>query len=98
MELSKRLKEHAVKISGKEQLVMNMFAKALEIIPRTIADNAGLDSLELINKLRNRHRKQLLNQIREENRTYTKASISTKELLIIKRALSGNLSWLRSTL
>lgn len=57
MELSKRLKEHAVKISGKEQLVMNMFAKALEIIPRTIADNAGLDSLELINKLRNRHHK-----------------------------------------
>ena len=57
MELSKRLKEHAVKISGKEQLVMNMFAKALEIIPRTIADNAGLDSLDLINRLRNKHRK-----------------------------------------
>ena len=57
MELSKRLKEHAVKISGKEQLVMNMFSKALEIIPRTIADNAGMDSLDLINKLRNRHRK-----------------------------------------
>lgn len=55
MELSKNLREHAVKISGKEQLVMNMFAKALEIIPRTIADNAGLDSLDLINKLRNRH-------------------------------------------
>ena len=29
MELSKELKEHAVKIAGKEQLVMNMFAKAL---------------------------------------------------------------------
>lgn len=57
MELSKRLKEHAVKISGKEQLVMNMFSKALEIIPRTIADNAGMDSLDLINKLRNRHRR-----------------------------------------
>lgn len=56
MELSKSLKENAVKVSGKEQLVMNMYAKALEIIPRTIADNAGLDSLDLINKLRNRHR------------------------------------------
>jgi len=54
------LKEHSVKISGKEQLVMNMFAKALEIIPRTIADNAGLDSLDLINKLRNRHRKLII--------------------------------------
>ena len=39
---------------------MNMFAKALEIIPRTIADNAGLDSLDLINKLRNRHRTSFL--------------------------------------
>lgn len=42
-------------VSGKEQLVMNMFAKALEVIPRTIADNAGLDSLDIINRLRNRH-------------------------------------------
>lgn len=57
MELSKRLKEHAVSVSGKEQLVMNMFAKALEIIPRTIADNAGMDSLDLINKLRSKHHK-----------------------------------------
>lgn len=69
MELSKRLKEHAVKISGKEQLVMNMFSKALEIIPRTIADNAGMDSLDLINKLRNRHRKKwlILDKGGEEN-------------------------------
>ncbi len=95
MELSKRLKEHAVKISGKEQLVMNMFAKALEIIPRTIADNAGLDSLELINKLRNRHRNLLLNQIKEETRTYSKASTSTKESQTTRKASSGNLCWSR---
>ena len=72
---------------------MNMFAKALEIIPRTIADNAGLDSLELINKLRSRHRKHLLNQIKEETKTYSKVLISMKELQIIKRALSGSLFW-----
>jgi T-complex protein 1 subunit eta len=34
---------------------MNMFAKSLEIIPRTIADNAGLDSLDIINVLRAKH-------------------------------------------
>lgn len=34
---------------------MNMFAKSLEVIPKTIADNAGLDSLDIINKLRHRH-------------------------------------------
>ena len=60
MELSKSLKENAVQVSGKEQLVMNMYAKALEIIPRTIADNAGLDSLDLINKLRNKQRNKSL--------------------------------------
>ena len=55
MELSKGLKEYAVEVSGKEQLVMNMFAKSLEVIPKIIADNAGLDSLDIINKLRHKH-------------------------------------------
>jgi len=32
--------------------MVNAFAKALEIIPRTIAENAGLDSIEVMNKLR----------------------------------------------
>lgn len=32
-----------------------MFAKSLEIIPKVIADNAGLDSLDIINKLRHKH-------------------------------------------
>ncbi len=34
---------------------MNAFAKALEVIPRTIADNAGLDSILVLNKLRQKH-------------------------------------------
>lgn len=63
MELSRGLKRHAVGIAGKEQLVMNMFAKALEVIPRTIADNAGLDSLDIINKLRTVHCTSFLTQI-----------------------------------
>lgn len=32
-----------------------MFAKSLEIIPKIIADNAGMDSLDIINKLRHKH-------------------------------------------
>ena len=55
VELSCHLKDKAVEISGKEQLVANMFAKSLEVIPKTIADNAGLDSLDIINKLRHKH-------------------------------------------
>lgn len=90
MELSKRLKEHAVKVSGKEQLVMNMFAKAMEIIPRTIADNAGLDSLDLINKLRSRHRKYCFTQTREAKKISIKESISTTGSPTIKIHLCGN--------
>jgi len=37
------------------QLVVNSFAKALEVIPRTIADNAGLDAIHVLNKLRHKH-------------------------------------------
>lgn len=55
IELSCYLKEKATDIEGKEQLVVSMFAKSLEVIPKTIADNAGMDSLDIINKLRHRH-------------------------------------------
>lgn len=55
LELSRYLRYHSRTISGKLQLVVNSFAKALEVIPRTIADNAGIDSLEVLNKLRQKH-------------------------------------------
>ncbi len=55
LELSRHLLHHARSISGKQQLVVNAFAKALEVIPRTIADNAGLDAIAVLNKLRQKH-------------------------------------------
>ena len=55
MELSKLLRKHAMKTVGKEQIIYNAFAKSLEIIPRTIAQNAGLDSNKVMNKLRQKH-------------------------------------------
>lgn len=55
MELSKFLREYSRTISGKQQLVINGFAKALEVIPRTLAENAGYDSVELLNRLRQKH-------------------------------------------
>jgi T-complex protein 1 subunit eta len=35
--------------------VVKAFAKALEVIPRTLADNSGLDSTNILNKLRQKH-------------------------------------------
>jgi T-complex protein 1 subunit eta len=55
MELSRFLREYLRKISGKQQLVINGFAKALEIIPKTLAENSGMDSTDVLNKLRQKH-------------------------------------------
>jgi T-complex protein 1 subunit eta len=55
LELSAFIRDHAYSIPGKLQLVMAAFAKALEIIPRQICDNAGLDSTDILNKLRMKH-------------------------------------------
>lgn len=55
MELSKLLRLHSREVKGKEQLIISAFAKSLEIIPRTLAENAGLDSNEVMNRLRQKH-------------------------------------------
>jgi len=55
MELSKLLRLHSREVKGKEQLIINAYAKSLEIIPRTLAENAGLESNEVMNKLRQKH-------------------------------------------
>ncbi|KAJ7103026.1 chaperonin Cpn60/TCP-1 family [Mycena belliarum] len=55
MDLSAYIRKHALSIPGKQQLIMTAFAKALEVIPRQICDNAGLDSTDILNKLRMRH-------------------------------------------
>lgn len=55
MELSRHLREHSRTIHGKEQLLINAYAKALEVIPRQLCDNAGFDSTDILNKLRQKH-------------------------------------------
>lgn len=55
MELSKYLHEESRKIPGKIQMIINVFAKALEVIPRQLADNGGLDSTDVLNQLRKAH-------------------------------------------
>jgi len=55
MELSKYLRDYSRTIAGKEQLLIGAFAKALEIIPRQLCDNAGFDATNILNKLRQKH-------------------------------------------
>mmetsp|Transcript_230 Transcript_230/g.510 ORF Transcript_230/g.510 Transcript_230/m.510 type:complete len:563 (-) Transcript_230:41-1729(-) len=55
MELSRYLREYARTISGKQQLVINYFARALEVIPMTLAQNSGADGTRILNQLRQKH-------------------------------------------
>ncbi len=55
--ISKGLKEFADSISGREQLAIAAFAEALEVVPRTLAENAGLDSIDALVDLRAAHEK-----------------------------------------
>eukprot|EP01095_Lingulamoeba_sp_RSL-Kostka_P012855 TRINITY_DN517_c1_g1_i1.p1 TRINITY_DN517_c1_g1~~TRINITY_DN517_c1_g1_i1.p1 ORF type:complete len:558 (-),score=228.73 TRINITY_DN517_c1_g1_i1:225-1898(-) len=55
MEISKYLRKYSRTIHGKQQLIINAFAKALEVIPQQLSINAGLDSTTILNKLRQRH-------------------------------------------
>jgi chaperonin GroEL (HSP60 family) len=53
--IAKGLKEYAETISGREQLAVMAFADALEVVPRTLAENAGLDSIDSLVDLRAAH-------------------------------------------
>ncbi len=57
IEMSKKLKDYAESISGREQLAVTAFAEALEIVPKTLAENAGLDSIDSLVDLRAAHEK-----------------------------------------
>ena len=56
-EVSKQLREYAVQIGGRAQLAVEAFAKSLEIIPRTLAENAGLEQIDILVNLRSAHEK-----------------------------------------
>ncbi|RLG97843.1 thermosome subunit, partial [Candidatus Bathyarchaeota archaeon] len=57
-ELAKHLREYAREIGGREQLAIEAFADALEVVPKTLAENAGLDSLDIMVSLRAEHEKE----------------------------------------
>jgi thermosome len=54
-EVSRRLRKFSEKFSGREQLAIIAFANALEVVPRTLAENAGLDPIDILVELRAAH-------------------------------------------
>jgi thermosome len=57
VEVAKGLREYAGRVSGREQLAILEFANALEAIPRTLAENTGLDPIDVLIELRAAHEK-----------------------------------------
>src|SRR6266566_2883460 len=55
IELSKRLREYAIKVGGREQLAIRAFAEALESIPVAIAQNAGINPIDILVDLKSKH-------------------------------------------
>ena len=56
-EIAKVLRSYATKVGGREQLAVEAFADSLEIVPKTLAENAGLESIDILVGLRAAHEK-----------------------------------------
>ncbi len=56
-ELALALRNYSMTVGGREQMAIESFANALEIIPRTLAENAGLDPINMILEMRTAHKK-----------------------------------------
>ncbi len=57
IELALQLRRFAESLSGREQLAVVSFAEAVEIIPKTLAENSGLDPIDLLTELKSQHDK-----------------------------------------
>ena len=57
VELALRLRAYASTVGGREQLAIEAFANAMEVIPKTLAENAGLDQIDSLVALRSQHEK-----------------------------------------
>ncbi|MDK2892340.1 thermosome subunit alpha [Methanohalophilus sp.] len=55
IEVALQLQDYAASLSGREQLAVKAFAEALEVVPRTLAENAGLDPIDMLVELRSHH-------------------------------------------
>jgi len=55
LETAIRLRKYASTLGGREQLAVEIFADSLDIVPKTLAENAGLDQIDVLMKLRAAH-------------------------------------------
>ncbi|MBP1662201.1 MAG: thermosome [Thermoplasmatales archaeon] len=56
-EIAMALREYATTVGGREQMAIEAFANAVEIVPKTLAENAGLDPINMMIEVRTAHKK-----------------------------------------
>jgi thermosome len=56
IELAMKLREYAASVGGREQIAIDAYASALEVIPTALAENAGLDPIDILINLRKAHK------------------------------------------
>jgi thermosome len=57
VEVAKELRDYATSVGGREQLAIEAFADAMEVIPKALAENAGLEPIDILVELRSAHEK-----------------------------------------
>jgi len=55
--LSNVIKQYATKLSGRERLAVEAFAESIEVVPETLAENAGFDPIDCLTELKSTHNK-----------------------------------------
>jgi len=56
VEVSMKLRDYAASVGGREQIAIEAFANALDVVPRTLAENAGMDPIDTLIELRKQHK------------------------------------------
>jgi thermosome len=83
VEVADRLRDYADSVSGREQLAVEAFADALELVPRVLAENAGLDSIDTLVDLRAAHEE---GQIRAGLNVFSGDVVDTFEAGVVEPA------------
>lgn len=81
IELARKLNEYAATVAGVEQYAIKAYAKSLEVVPRTLAENTGLNDTDIISKLYKAHSEQKDNTDKEEPATGDDKNKISKEIL-----------------
>lgn len=77
IEVARELMKYASGLSGREQLAVRAFAESLDVIPRTLAENGGLDPIDVLINIKAAH---------EEGKKWAGVDVSTGKIIDMQQA------------